>query len=51
MNRNLALWLGSFLIAVVVLRFYFQVPVLPLLLAGGITLAVTVIRYRLSHKR
>ena len=47
MTRNLTLWLGSFILAAIVLKYSFQVPTLPLLLAGVVTLVVTVIRYRL----
>ncbi len=51
MARQVALWLGSFIAAAVVLLFYFHIPPLPLVLGGVVTLIGTVVRYRLSHKR
>ena len=44
--RWLAVWLGSFLMVGTVLFFYFNVPLLPILLAGGITLFASFIKFR-----
>ena len=43
-RRTLRLWVGSFLVIAVVLFCYFGAPVLPVLIAGVLTLAVTLIR-------
>ena len=49
-HRKLSLWLGSFLIVASFLYFHFQVPLVPIVLAGGLTLAITLLRYW-PHKK
>ena len=51
LGRDLALWGGSFLIAAIALVVYVRAPVVPLVLAGGLTLAITVVRYFFAKKR
>ncbi len=43
-HRVLAIWLGSFLLIATLLVAYYRVPLMPVLAAGAITLAVTIIR-------
>jgi len=51
-GRDLTIWLGSFLAVAACLVVYFHMPLLPLLLAGAVTLGITIIRYiRLQGKR
>ena len=51
LGRDLALWFGSFLLAAVALVVYFRAPIVPLVLAGGLTLAITVVRHRHSAQK
>ncbi len=44
-GRVLMMWLGSFLVVATALLIYVRAPLVPLLVAGGLTLAVTLIRY------
>ncbi len=49
-SRALAIWLGSFLIVASLLVVYAGVPVGPLVLAGGLTCGVTVVRALLPRR-
>ena len=51
LNRQLTLWLGSFLVVAVVLFFYSNAPVFSILFAGFLTLGITLLRYYLSNKK
>ena len=51
MGRPLAIWSGSFLIVSVMLLMYYKIPLGPLVLAGGLTLAITVIRALRAQRR
>ena len=51
LGRVLAIWLGSFLLIATVLMSCFQIPLGPLLLAGGLTFAVAVIRFLIEHQK
>ena len=42
--RPLAMWLGSFLLVAMLLVLYMGVSVGPIILAGGVTLIVTLVR-------
>ncbi len=44
LGRPLAIWLGSFLIIATLLIVYARMPLGPILLAGGVTFLITVIR-------
>jgi len=44
LGRPLAIWLGSFLIIATLLMVYARMPLGPILLAGGVTFLITVIR-------
>jgi len=44
LGRPLAIWLGSFLIIATLLMVYARMPLGPILLAGGATFLITVIR-------
>ena len=46
LGRDLALWGGSFLMAATALVIYLRAPILPLLAAGVVTLAITFFRHR-----
>jgi membrane protein implicated in regulation of membrane protease activity len=48
--RVMSLWLGSFIVVASFLYYHFGVPLLPIVLAGGFTLVVTVIRYFFSRR-
>lgn len=50
LGRILAIWLGSFLSIAIVLVTCFRTPLGPILLAGGLTLAVTLVRFFLKHQ-
>ena len=39
LGRTVELWLGSFLIAAILLMWCFKAPLLPVLIAGAVTLA------------
>ena len=51
MGRPLAIWLGSFLIVSVMLLMCYKIPLGPLALAGGLTLAMTAIRSFRAQRR
>ena len=51
MGRSLAMWLGSYLIVSVMLFLWYKIPLGPLVLAGGLTLAITVIRSFRAQRR
>ena len=40
-KRRIAVWLGSYLIAAIVLFFYFNAPLFPIILGGFAALAIT----------
>ena len=50
-GRWLLIWLGSFLLVASVLIAWFQIPLGPLLLGGGFTLVVTLMRFLLSRRQ
>ena len=45
------MWCGSFLLAATALIVYVRAPILPLVLAGGLTLVMTLIRHFAAEKR
>ncbi len=51
LGRDLVLWFGSFLMAATALVVYVRVPIFPLMVAGGLTLAITVVRYFAAAKK
>ena len=51
LGRDLVLWCGSFLLAATALKIYVRAPILPLVLAGGLTLVMTLIRHFTAEKR
>ena len=44
MKRKITLWLASYLVASVLLLFYFHAPLVPLLIAGLATFLITLRR-------
>ncbi len=50
-RRTLVLWLGSFLMAALLLVGYWGVPLVPVAVAGVVTLVVTLIRMGRSRNR
>ena len=51
LGRDLALWLGSFLVIATTLLVCAHIPIIPLLIAGALTCGATVIRSILTRKR
>ena len=51
LGRPLAMWFGSFCFAASVLILYCHVPLGPLILAGGLTLALTIVRALRSQRQ
>ena len=51
LGRDLVLWFGSFLLAATALVVYVRAPIVPLVLAGGLTLAITVVRHIAAQKK
>ena len=49
--RNVIVWFCCFLIVTVFAVVYFRIPLLPLLIAGALTLAATFHRYRVKSKK
>ncbi len=49
-GRTLLCWFGSLALAGSVLVVYFRMPWLPLVMAGGLTLLLTMLRYWWAHR-
>jgi small neutral amino acid transporter SnatA (MarC family) len=49
-SRLMILWLASFAVVASFLYFHFGVPLLPIALAGGVTLVITATRCFLSGR-
>ena len=49
--KRLFLWLGSFLIIGACMAYYFNMPIVPIALAGLMTLIVTLLRHWTSNKK
>lgn len=45
------LWLGSFLFVATLLVWYFRAPLVPVLIAGAVTLGVTLLRRWLARNK
>ena len=43
-RRTFELWLGSFLFVATLLLWYFKAPLVPVLIAGAVTLGIVLIR-------
>jgi len=50
-GRTLALWMGSYFVAATLLFFYTTASLFSLLMAGLLTLVITIIRYRLLQNK
>jgi len=50
LGKKLIFWLGSYLVIVILSVFHFGIPLFPLLLAGGVTLLVTLIHHCYSRQ-
>ena len=46
LNRKIVVWLASFSLVAIVLIFYFKAPPFPIILAGLITLTITLVKNR-----
>ena len=51
LSRTLMLWLGSYVIVAIGLFCYARIPLGPLLIAGALTCALTLVKYRAAQKR
>jgi len=51
MSRRLAIWLGSLIMIGTLVRCYWRVPLSAILVAGGMTLLVTLVRAWLGGDR
>ncbi len=49
LGRTLGTWFGSFLVVALMLS-YSRVPLVPLVLGGGVTLVWTIARFRRSQR-
>lgn len=50
MKKVYALWFGSFAVVATSLYFYFQVPVIPMIIGGALALGIMVLVDRLKKK-
>ncbi len=50
-SRAFELWLGSFLFVATLLVWYFRAPWVPVVLAGAVTLGVTLLRRWLARNK
>ena len=50
LTRDLSIWLGCFVMAALALVVYLHAPLVPLLFAGGLTLALTALRHFTQKK-
>jgi len=50
LGRKLTLILGSFIIAALILIFYFQAPPLAVLMGGLFAISITIITHLLFHR-
>lgn len=51
LGKKIFLWMGSFSIIAIIMVYYGHLPVVPLILAGILTLVVTVLRHWADEKR